>query len=86
MAGRSDKSSSLQADPYLSRVVLLACVMDASELNYESMSKNDRKRIRAVTDELMDAGHLSWSNLDTADRDRGLFTLHVIRQVIEFPS
>ena len=66
--------------------VLFACVRDASELDYESMSKNDRKRIRAVTDELMDPGHVSWSNLDTADRDRGLFTLHVIRQVLEFPS
>ena len=34
--------------------VLLACVTDASELDYEAMSKNDRKRIRAVIDELID--------------------------------
>lgn len=32
--------------------VLLASIRDASVLDYQSLSKNDRKRIRAVTDEL----------------------------------
>lgn len=63
--------------------VLLACVTDASELHYDSMNKNDRKRIRAVTDELIDPTHVSWANLDAADRDRGLFTLRVIRQACD---
>jgi hypothetical protein len=67
-------------------VVLLACVADASELDYGSMSKNDRKRIRAVTDELMDPAHMSWVNLDGTDRNRGLFTLRIIRQVLELPE
>jgi hypothetical protein len=63
--------------------ILLACIADASELDYDAMSKNDRKRIRAVTDGLMDPAHVSWVNLDDADRDRGMFTLRLIRQVLE---
>lgn len=64
--------------------VLLACVLDASELDYESMSKNDRKRIRAMTDELLDPAHVSWVNVDLADRERGVFNLRLIRQVLGF--
>lgn len=64
--------------------VLLACVLDASELNYESMSKNDRKRIRAVTEELLDLAHVSWVNVDPADRERGMLNLRLIRQVLGF--
>ena len=62
--------------------VLLACVLDASELDYESMSKNDRKRILATTEELLDPAHVSWVNVDPADRDRGMFNLRLIRQVL----
>lgn len=64
-------------------VVLLACVTDASELDYDSLSKNDCKRIRAVADELTDPAHVSWVNLESAVRDRGMFTLQLIRQVLE---
>lgn len=66
--------------------VLLACVLDASGMDYESMSKNDRRRIRAVTDELLDPAHVSWVNIDPADRERGMFNLRVIRQVLGFPD
>ena len=66
--------------------VLLACVVDASDLDYGSMSKNDRKRIRSVADELIDPVHSSGANLDDADRDRGMFTLRVIRQILELPG
>jgi hypothetical protein len=66
--------------------VLLACVVDASDLDYGSMSKNDRKRIRSVADELIDPVYSSWANLDDADRDRGMFTLRVIRQILELPG
>lgn len=66
--------------------VLLACVTDASDLAYGSMSKNDRKRIRSVTDELIDPANASWVNLDDADRDRGIFTLRLIRHVLELPD
>lgn len=66
--------------------VLLACVADASALDYDSMSKNDRKRIRAVTDELTDPAHVSWVGLDGVDRDRGVFTLRLIRQILGFPG
>lgn len=66
--------------------ILLASVQDASELDYESMSKNDRKRILAVTGALQDPAHVSWTNLDAADRQRGFFNLRLIRQVIAFPD
>lgn len=60
--------------------VLLSCVPDASALDYESMSKNDRKRIRAVIAGLADLGHASWLNLDEADRERGQFTMTLIKR------
>ena len=66
--------------------VLLACVLDASELDYDSMNKNDRKRIRAVTHELLDPAHVSWVNVDPVDRERGMFNLRLIRQVLGFPD
>lgn len=62
--------------------VLLACMLDASELDYESMSKNDHKRIRALTDELLDPAQVSWVNVDPADRERGMFNLRLIRQIL----
>lgn len=66
--------------------VLLACLSDASALDYESMSKNDRKRIHAVADELLDLGHVSWVNVDHADRERGAFNLRLICQALELPT
>ncbi|MFT4259603.1 hypothetical protein [Microbacterium sp.] len=35
-----------------------------------------------VTDELLDPAHVSWVNVDLADRERGMFNLRLIRQVI----
>lgn len=46
-------------------------LLDASELDYESTSKNDRTRIRTVTHELLDPVHVSWVNVDPVDRERG---------------
>jgi len=66
--------------------VLLACVSDASELDYASASKNDRKRIAAVTEVLADAGHRSWVNMGGEDRRRGLRNLALIRQGFGLPS
>lgn len=60
--------------------VLLSCVTDASALDYPSMSKNDRKRIRAAIDELRDPAHASWLNLDGEDRERGQFTMTLIER------
>jgi len=62
--------------------VLLACVDDASELDYASVSSNDRKRIRALTAELANATHLSWVNLDEPDRRRGMLNLKLISQAL----
>lgn len=64
--------------------VLLACVDDASELDYASASANDRKRIRAVTAELAVATHLSWVNLDELDRRRGMLNLTLISRALGF--
>ena len=63
--------------------VLLACT-DASALDYASMSKNDRKRLRAIIGELDDPAHLSWVNLDHSDREHGLDTLVLLRQALGF--
>lgn len=62
--------------------VLLAGIPDASALDYASMSKNDRKRIRAVIDELADPTHLSWINTDEPYRSQGMLTLTLIRQAL----
>lgn len=58
--------------------VLLACVTDASELDYDGMSPNDRRRIRAAIDQLADDSHTSWAGLDAADRERGLMNARLI--------
>lgn len=62
--------------------VLLACVQDASELDYASASANDRKRINAVTGPLSDGSHPAWTNLDEADRRHGLLNLVLIRRAL----
>lgn len=58
--------------------VLFACVTDASEFDYEGMSKNDRRRIRVLIEQIGDAAHTSWTNLDPADRDRGQMNVALI--------
>ncbi|WP_242090894.1 hypothetical protein, partial [Microbacterium lacticum] len=58
--------------------VLLASVTDASELAYDTMSANDRHRLRAILENLGDEGHSSWVNLDPADRERGLMNATLI--------
>ncbi|MFZ1381799.1 MAG: hypothetical protein WAS54_03305 [Scrofimicrobium sp.] len=63
---------------------LLACIEDASELDFESMSKNDRRRIRATTNLLSDPSHRSWTNLDERDRAKGVFNQALIRQTLGF--
>ena len=62
--------------------VLLACIDDASELDYVSASTNDRRRIRAVAAELAIATHLSWVDLDELDRRRGMLNLRLISQAL----
>ena len=58
--------------------VLLACVTDASELDYAGMSPNDRRRIRALIEHVGATEHPSWVNLDPSDRNRGLFNAVLI--------
>lgn len=66
--------------------VLLACIEDASALDYASMSANDRRRIKATTDALVDDAHASWGSLDDADRHRGWVNLLLIRQTLGLAS
>jgi len=63
--------------------VLLACVGDASALDYASASANDRKRIRAVLDVLADPSSRSWAGLDETDRRRGSLNLQLVGQGLE---
>jgi len=63
--------------------VLLACVSDVTLFNFESSSKNDRKRIRALLGQLADPLHRAWLALDESDRERATFNLAVMQQVIE---
>ena len=58
--------------------VLLACVSDASELDYEGMSQNDRRRLRAVLELVGIDAHSSWVALDDGARARGLMNAHLI--------
>ena len=62
--------------------VLLACIQDASDLDYASASANDRMRIGAVTSVLAAESHPSWVNLDEPDRRRGLLNLALVRQAL----
>jgi hypothetical protein len=58
--------------------VLFACVSDASELDYEGMSQNDRRRLRAVLEPVGSDAHSSWVALDDGARARGLMNAHLI--------
>lgn len=62
--------------------VLLACITDASELAYDTTSKNDRRRLRALLEHLRHEEHHSWANLDPADRARGLMNAVLIGGVV----
>lgn len=58
--------------------VLFACVTDASEFDYDGMSRNDRRRIRVLIEQIGEPAHTSWTNLDPADRDRGQMNVALI--------
>lgn len=58
--------------------VLLASVGDASVLDYDSMSRNDRRRIAGVSAQLADERHRAWTNLDPPDRGQARFNLALI--------
>lgn len=60
--------------------VVLACIDDVSEIDFDAASANDRKRIHAVTSELADRAHPAWIGLDAADRTRGHTVLALIQQ------
>lgn len=58
--------------------VLFAGVTDASAFDYEQLSKNDRRRLRAVLDHLNGEAHPSWVGLGEADRARGVLNAKLI--------
>ena len=57
-------------------------VTDASELAYDTMSSNDRRRLRTIFEQVGDELHSSWVNLDRADRERGLMNAALIAGAI----
>ena len=58
--------------------VLFACVTDASEFDYDAMSRNDRRRLRVLVEQIGNPAHTSWVNLDAADRERGQMNVTLI--------
>lgn len=62
--------------------VLFACVTDASALDYDGTSRNDRRRIRALTSQISGPAHTSWTNLDPQDRERGQMNVALISGAI----
>jgi hypothetical protein len=62
--------------------VLLAGISDASTFDYATMSRNDRKRIMAIAQELGDPSHPSWINVDEPGRSQGTLTLALMRQIL----
>lgn len=58
--------------------VLFASVTDASAFDYAGSSKNDRRRIRALIEQIGDLAHTSWTNLEPANRERGQMNLALI--------
>ena len=57
-------------------------VTDASELAYDTMSSNDRRRLRTIFEQVGDELHSSWVTLDRADRERGLMNAALIAGAI----
>ena len=62
--------------------VLLACVDDASVFDYEAMSRNDRRRLSALIEQVGDASHPSWVSLEMGSRSQGLFNAHLIQSML----
>lgn len=58
--------------------VLLASISDVSTLDYDSMSRNDRRRIAGVAEPLADERHRTWTNLDSPDRNRARLNLILV--------
>lgn len=63
-------------------VVLLASVGDASSLDYDSMSRNDRRRIAGVAEQLADERHRAWTNLDRPARGQARLNLTLIARAL----
>jgi len=63
--------------------VLFACVIDASSLDYDGMSANDRRRVRALIAQIGDSAHTSWIGLGPADRERGSMNVELIRRALD---
>jgi len=62
--------------------VLLACITDASDLDWSSLSRNDRRRLTALTQTLENEGHIAWSNLDRDALSQARFNRMLIAQVV----
>jgi hypothetical protein len=62
--------------------VLLACIADASDLDWSSVSQNDRRRLTALTQVLENEGHIAWSNLDRDALDQARFNRTLIARIV----
>lgn len=62
--------------------VLLASIGDVSALDYGSMSRNDRRRIAGVSEQLADERHRAWTSLDPSGRSLARLNLVLIARVL----
>lgn len=62
--------------------VLLASIGDVSALDYGSMSRNDRRRIAGVSEQLADERHRAWTSLDPSGRSLARLNLALIARVL----
>lgn len=58
--------------------VLFASVGDLGALDYSTISTNDRKRVRAVYEQLNDPQHPAWANLQPDEQVRGMQNMQFI--------
>ncbi|WP_022882720.1 hypothetical protein [Gryllotalpicola ginsengisoli] len=62
---------------------LLASIADVSEISFDTISKNDKRRVRALHALLKDATHPGWASLDADARNRGQFNLSLFADQME---
>lgn len=62
--------------------MLLAAIDDVSVLDYDSMSRNDRRRVSGIAQQLTDDRHRAWLTLDVPDRIRAAQNLALIRHAM----
>lgn len=64
---------------------LLASITDASQLDYGEVSKNDRRRLSLIKQQLSDPSNAHWLNLESDARSRGHMNLSLVSNAMHLP-